>query len=38
MSPGGTSFDAYPNFESRGQHFRDLVHEWAETRRSSDEH
>jgi len=25
MSPGGTSFDAYPNFEARGQHFRDLV-------------
>ncbi|MXX31857.1 MAG: UDP-N-acetylmuramoyl-L-alanine--D-glutamate ligase [Chloroflexi bacterium] len=25
LSPGGTSFDAYPNFEARGQHFRDLV-------------
>ncbi|MDE2892929.1 MAG: UDP-N-acetylmuramoyl-L-alanine--D-glutamate ligase [Chloroflexota bacterium] len=25
MSPGGTSFDAYPNFEARGQHFRELV-------------
>ena len=24
MSPGGTSFDAYPNFEARGQHFRNL--------------
>ncbi len=28
MSPGGTSFDAYPNFEARGQHFRDLVNGW----------
>ncbi len=27
MSPGGTSFDAYPNFEARGRHFRDLVEE-----------
>ncbi len=26
MSPSGTSFDAYSNFEARGQHFRDLVH------------
>lgn len=25
LSPAGTSFDAYPNFEARGQHFRDLV-------------
>jgi UDP-N-acetylmuramoylalanine--D-glutamate ligase len=25
LSPAGTSFDAYPNFESRGQAFRDLV-------------
>lgn len=25
LSPAGTSFDAYPNFESRGQHFRELV-------------
>ena len=38
MSPGGTSFDAYPNFEARGQHFRDLVAEWAKSRRSSDDH
>ncbi|MCY3569791.1 MAG: UDP-N-acetylmuramoyl-L-alanine--D-glutamate ligase [Chloroflexi bacterium] len=29
MSPGGTSFDAYPNFEARGRHFRDLVEELA---------
>ena len=25
LSPGGTSFDAYPNFESRGERFRQLV-------------
>ncbi len=25
LSPGGTSFDAYTDFEERGQHFRDLV-------------
>ena len=25
LSPGGTSFDAYPNFEVRGEHFRQLV-------------
>ncbi len=35
MSPGGTSFDAYHNFEARGQHFRDLVSEWSKSRRSS---
>ena len=38
MSPGGTSFDAYLNFEARGQHFRDLVTEWAKSRSSSDDH
>ncbi len=27
LSPGGTSFDAYRNFEERGEHFRRLV--WA---------
>ncbi|MDE2966061.1 MAG: UDP-N-acetylmuramoyl-L-alanine--D-glutamate ligase [Chloroflexota bacterium] len=37
MSPGGTSFDAYPNFEARGQHFRDLVDGWARSRRSRDD-
>jgi UDP-N-acetylmuramoylalanine--D-glutamate ligase len=25
LSPAGTSFDAYPNFERRGEHFRALV-------------
>ncbi len=30
MSPAGTSFDAYPNFEARGQHFRDLVDAWTQ--------
>ena len=38
MSPAGTSFDAYPNFEARGQHFRELVSAWAQSRRSSDDH
>lgn len=38
MSPGGTSFDAYPNFEARGQHFRELVAEWAKLGRSADDH
>ena len=31
MSPGGTSFDAYPNFEARGRHFRELVEELAQS-------
>ena len=26
LSPGGTSFDAYRDFEQRGEHFRTLVH------------
>jgi len=25
LSPGGTSFDAYPDFVARGEHFRELV-------------
>ena len=25
LSPGGTSFDAYPDFAARGEHFRQLV-------------
>ena len=38
MSPAGTSFDAYPNFEARGRHFRDLVDEWASSQGSSHDH
>ncbi len=30
LSPGGTSFDAYRNFEERGEHFRRLVHALSE--------
>ncbi len=26
LSPGGTSFDAYRDFQARGEHFRTLVH------------
>lgn len=26
LSPGGTSYDAYPDFAARGNHFRQLVH------------
>ena len=37
LSPGGTSFDAYPNFEARGQHFRDLVEALQGERRAADE-
>ena len=36
MSPGGTSFDAYPNFEARGRHFRDLVRQRSQGRSSED--
>lgn len=27
LSPAGTSFDAYPNFERRGEEFRRLIHD-----------
>lgn len=27
LAPAGTSFDAYPNFERRGEHFREIVHD-----------
>jgi UDP-N-acetylmuramoylalanine--D-glutamate ligase len=30
LSPGGTSYDAYRDFEERGRHFRDLVRVLAE--------
>ncbi len=29
LSPGGTSYDAYKDFEARGEHFRQLVMRWA---------
>ncbi len=29
LSPGGTSYDAYRDFEARGEHFRQLVAKWA---------
>ncbi|CAN5809581.1 UDP-N-acetylmuramoyl-L-alanine--D-glutamate ligase [soil metagenome] len=29
LSPGGTSYDAYRDFEARGEHFRQLVTKWA---------
>lgn len=29
LSPGGTSYDAYTDFEARGKHFRQLVTRWA---------
>ncbi len=32
LSPGGTSFDAYKDFEARGRHFRALVHRLSEGR------
>lgn len=28
LSPGGTSYDAYRDFEARGEHFRALVMQW----------
>ncbi|MEJ5246230.1 MAG: UDP-N-acetylmuramoyl-L-alanine--D-glutamate ligase [Caldilinea sp.] len=32
LSPGGTSYDAYRDFEARGEHFRQLVKEIAAVR------
>lgn len=29
LSPGGTSYDAYRDFEERGEHFRRLVESWT---------
>lgn len=29
LSPGGTSYDAYKDFEARGEHFRQLVERWT---------
>lgn len=31
LAPAGTSFDAYPNFEARGEEFRRLVHHLLNT-------
>ncbi len=28
LSPGGTSYDAYRDFEERGEHFRQLIERW----------
>ncbi len=33
LAPAGTSFDAYPNFARRGEEFRRLVHDLAQTAR-----
>jgi UDP-N-acetylmuramoylalanine--D-glutamate ligase len=30
LSPGGTSFDVYRDFEERGEHFRHLVQALAQ--------
>jgi len=35
LAPGGTSFDAYPDFAARGQHFRELVRALARQRAPS---
>ena len=32
LSPGGTSYDAYKNFEERGDHFRQLVQQVSEAK------
>jgi len=32
LSPGGTSYDAYRDFEARGEHFRALVARWLAER------
>jgi len=31
LSPGGTSYDAYRDFEERGEHFRRLIDRWQHT-------
>jgi UDP-N-acetylmuramoylalanine--D-glutamate ligase len=33
LSPGGTSYDAYRDFEQRGEHFRTLVRAVTHTER-----
>lgn len=36
LSPGATSFDEFPNFEVRGQRFREWVHRLAQARGGSE--
>ncbi|MCB2081615.1 MAG: UDP-N-acetylmuramoyl-L-alanine--D-glutamate ligase [Rickettsiales bacterium] len=36
LSPGGASFDAYANFEARGEHFRALVKAYLESMRQQE--
>jgi UDP-N-acetylmuramoylalanine--D-glutamate ligase len=38
LSPGGTSFDAYQDFEERGEHFRQLVRRTNQQRVISETH
>jgi UDP-N-acetylmuramoylalanine--D-glutamate ligase len=38
LSPGGTSFDAYQDFEERGEHFRQLVRRTIQQRVISETH
>jgi UDP-N-acetylmuramoylalanine--D-glutamate ligase len=35
LSPGGTSYDSYRDFEERGEHFRQLVRDLAGTAQAS---
>lgn len=37
LSPGGTSYDAYKDFEARGEHFRSLVHSLESPEPANDE-
>ena len=32
LSPGGTSYDAYRDFEARGEHFQRLIDKWVESK------
>lgn len=38
LSPGGTSFDAYQDFEERGEHFRQLVRRTIQNKTISEPH
>ena len=37
LSPGGTSYDAYRDFEERGEHFRRLVDSWTTPKAATEE-